>query len=108
MEQFSKYELAAAYKAAQIQAPLPDVVLTLGDYSWKVHGELLTTKSQFFQGALKGSFKVSVLQWLQQKVTNLTQEAVTKSIILHDDDPWAVARLLLWLYDGRHHASQAN
>lgn len=58
MADFEKYELAIAFRITQAQVPAPDVTLTLGDYKWKVHSQLLTSNSLFFKKALEGSFQV--------------------------------------------------
>ncbi|KAJ9656282.1 hypothetical protein H2198_005057 [Neophaeococcomyces mojaviensis] len=84
-------ELTRAFKLVQDRVDLPDVTIQLGQYEWKVHRVVLTTKSSYFRSALG----------------NPCKEAGTQNVAI-DDDPWLFARLVQYLYEGSYQGHQEH
>lgn len=97
MDKLPNTDLAILYRASQFDFPPADTILVAQNCSFKVHSELLASKSPFFATALNGSFKV---RWyVQHRLSNTEnfQEATTKCIEL-EEDPWIVGRLVQFFY----------
>lgn len=83
-----------------------DFVVRCGDREWQVYKQVLCTKSDYFNRAIKGSFKASdsVVPSLGMScsadIFPTTQESQENSIDLQEDDPDAVDLLLEFLYTG--------
>jgi BTB/POZ domain len=69
----------------------PKFKIVVGDYSWVVHENILTDKSNFFRVMCSGKFK----------------EAQTNEVTLHDG-PLQVAQMIMWLYYGVYDTRRAQ
>lgn len=80
-----------------------DMTVRCGSEEFKLHKAIVCPRSKFFAEACDGQSQVihSSLQYLARRITLLTlqfQEAETSTIVLEDDDPPSVRRMLTYLY----------
>lgn len=82
-----------------LKAPT-NFAIKLGSFVWNVHAELLATKSDFFKKITEGSRWKVCHDSIVAVVAQLThpQENQERCVELHDDNPWMLARMLLFLY----------
>lgn len=59
-----------------------DFRIKLNGYTWRVHSQLISQESEFFQKTCKGDWKESELRLAE----------------IHDDEPWMIGRMLQFFY----------
>lgn len=67
--------------------PKPDFTIKLEYFTWHVHSSVFSKRSGFFKAICQGG------EW---------QESKECSVTLRDDDPWAFARLVQFMYYGNY------
>ena len=80
-----------------------DMTVRCGSEEFKLHKAIVCPRSKFFAEACDGQFEVIPFpfRYLARRITLLTlqyQEAEISTIVLEDDDPPTVRRMLTYLY----------
>ncbi len=95
--------LTTSHSGTLESSKVSDMTVRCGSEEFKLHKAIVCPRSNFFAEACDGQFQVihSSLQYPARRITLLTlqfQETETSTIVLEDDDPPTVRRMLTYLY----------